>query len=163
MDRRTLLVALGSSVGGGVLVYETFASDTSSDESEECQVSNHTLSVERISPTVDQQEHIVPIEFGSLEGAVRDVFGAAIDGEIVRACPQKDVTRTPESALLDALQLVRTAKQRQREQYDDASAVPDWIQSTAYLRREEAFYAIAGSISDDGVSGGPTPPNSTTT
>lgn len=161
MNRRTLLVALGSSVGGGILVYEALDSNSSSGDPEECQVSKHSLSTILVSPSLDQRKHIVPIEYDSLDGTVRKVFAAALDGETLRACPTKEVTRTPERALPEALQLVQDAVNRQMEQYDQGRG-PDWIQGTAYLRRDDELYAISATLSDDGVSQGATPPNSTT-
>lgn len=119
---------------------------------EQCQVSKSYLSVQQVSYTEDQQERILPIEFDSLKGTVREVFEAAVRGESVKACPEKTVARSLESGLQEALNLVQQTLDRQQSEFDDTSAMPQWVQRTAYLRRDDELYAISGGFSDDSVS-----------
>ncbi|MBV0926039.1 hypothetical protein KTS45_17685 [Halomicroarcula limicola] len=161
MDRRRLLASLAAAGTAGCLSAVTDPNGTPDRESTNtlddgssdtqrstCQVSESTLSAERVSPTAEQRTHVVPIEYGAQSDGVRDAFAAALDGETLDACPNRTVTDGPERALPEALAVVEDALQRQRRAYDGEAPMPKWVERAAYLRREDEMYVLDATLSD---------------
>ncbi|WP_267643450.1 hypothetical protein [Haloarchaeobius amylolyticus] len=143
MQRRQVLAAAGAALSAGCLS-EAFGDGET--PARDCQVMKSSLSAEAVSPTADQREQLVPVVLSEQDAGVQSVFQAVIEGQELTTCPKKTVTAEPEKWLGDALQVVEDAHQRQQENYEGDA--PDWVDRTAYLRREDEYYALSARLSD---------------
>ena len=158
MKRRQVISTLAVGLSAGCL---SQASRKPAAAEYDCQVAKSSLSAKPVSPTQQQQKYLIPIEFAEQSPQVKDVFQAVIDGETIRTCPTKTITSHPEQALAETLQVVQDTVQRQAQKF--GGDPPDWVEHTAYLQQEQAFYALAAHLSDIGISSPAPLPESTET
>lgn len=134
------------------------SSDTPDEPSadSDCQVTKSLLSADPVTLTARQRTHLVPVVVSEQPESVKNVLERAIDGEEITACPTGSPTSETGETLTAAVDAIDETIERQREGYDGDP--PDWIDRTAYLRREDDLFVCRARQSDVVVSTG-TPPD----